>query len=409
MKRIILTNQHVDNRGDESATIGAVRSLRKNFGQDTAITAYLQSGTKYKFLPDSYEVNGKPMIIAPLGILEMLIWVLFKLVRIDIRGICSRRLKEFIATHENADIVISSCGGPYIGDIYINHEFIHLLHLAIPLLLNRKTVFFAPSMGPFKNKFMNFFRKRILKQVGLIILRDSISFNYVKEFLPGQTNIYLTTDACLADDLGLEGIKKQPDTIGITPLDYNYPLSEDKFALKANYEKVIAGVLDNLMEGNRELRVEFFPQLFAKHTDVPFINKIIGMLKYPERAFIFSDQKSGRDQQLEIATLDFMIATRYHSAIFACKVNTPVVCIAYEHKLVAFMESANLSEYCLDIYKLDQAILLEKIASIEKNAQEIKDKMPPVMKKLNNLSNKTAELIYSYAKLGFVQPGINGM
>jgi len=398
MKRLILTNQHVDNRGDESATIGAVRSLRKNFGQDTAITAYLQSGTKYKFLPDSYAVDGKAMIIAPLGILEMLGWVLFKLIHIDIRRLCSRRFREFIATHEQADIVISSCGGPYIGDIYINHEFIHLLHLAVPLLLNKKTVFYAPSMGPFHNPLMNFFRRIILKKVGLIILRDSISFNYVKEFLPGQTNIYLTTDACLADDLELEGIQKQPDTIGITPLDYKYPLADDKITMKANYEKAIAGVLDQLMEQNKALRVEFFPQLFAKHSDVPYINKIIGMLKYPQRAFVFSDQKSGRDQQFEIASLDFMIATRYHSAIFACKVNTPVVCIAYEHKLVAFMESANLSEYCLDIYKLDQAILLEKIASIEENAQEIKNNLPPVMKRLNTLSNKTAELIYSYAK-----------
>jgi colanic acid/amylovoran biosynthesis protein len=397
MKRIILTNQHVDNRGDESATIGAVRSLRDNFGKDTEITAYLQSGTRNKFLPDYCEVIGKPMIISPFGVLEMLIWTLFKLAKIDIRGICSRRLKEFITTHENADIVISSCGGPYIGDIYINHEFIHILHLAIPLLLNKKTAFFAPSMGPFHNKFMNYFRRKLLKKVGLIVLRDSISFNYVKKFLPDNKNIYLTTDACLADELGVENINKQANTIGITPLDYNYPLSDNKLILKANYQKVIVGVLDNLMEQNIELRVEFFPQLFAKHTDVPFIKLIIGKMKYPERASIFSDQKSGRDQQMEIASLAYMIATRYHSAIFACKVNTPVVCIAYEHKLVAFMESAHLNEYCLDIYKLDESVLMDRITLIQRNSQIIREKLPEVMKELQTLSNKTAQLIYNYA------------
>lgn len=397
MKRIILTNQHVDNRGDESATIGAVKSLRQYFGQDTEITAYLQSSTKYKFLPDYCQVNEKPMIIGAFGTLEMLIWIIMKLIEIDIRRVCSRRLKEFILTHENADIVISSCGGPYIGDIYINHEYIHIMHLALPLLLNKKTAFFASSMGPFHNKFMNFFRRKLLEKVGLVILRDSISFNYVKEFLPENENIYLTTDACLADELGIEKINKRPNTIGITPLDYNYPLSDNKLIMKANYEKVIAGVLDKLMEQNSELRVEFYPQLFANRTDVPFINKIIGKMKYPERAFIFSDQKSGRDQQIEIASLEYMIATRYHTAIFACKVNTPVVCIAYEHKIIAFLESANLSEYCLDIYKLDESQLFEKITLIKKNYVEIKNKLPAVMRELQNLSNKTAELIFNYA------------
>jgi colanic acid/amylovoran biosynthesis protein len=397
MKRIILTNQHVDNRGDESATIGAVKSLRKYFGQDTEITAYLQSGTKHKFLPDYCQVNEKPMIIGAFGILEMLIWIIMKLIKIDIRRVCSRRLKEFISTHENADIVISSCGGPYIGDIYINHEFIHIMHLALPLLLYKKTAFFAPSMGPFHNKLMNLFRRKLLKRVGLLILRDSISFNYVKEFLPDNKNIYLTTDASLADELELEKINKRPDTIGITPLDYRYPLSDNKSIMKANYEKVITGVMDELMEQNPELKVEFFPQLFANRTDVPFINKIIGRMKYPERAFIFSDQKSGRDQQIEIASLEYMIATRYHSAIFACRVNTPVVCIAYEHKTTAFMESANLSEYCLDIYKLEESQLLERITLIKKNYQEIKNKLPEAMKELQNLSNKTVKLIFNYA------------
>ena len=397
MKKIILTNQHVDNRGDESATIGAIKSLRNFFGQDTEISIYLQSGIKYKFLPDYCMVNEKPMIIGAFGILEMFIWIIFKLIKIDIQCVCSYQFKAFIADHESSDIVISSCGGPYIGDIYINHEFIHIMHLAVPLLLHKKITFFAPSMGPFHNKFMNYFRKKILKRADLIILRDEISYKYVQTFLNKNKGIYLTADACLADELKLDKINKTPNTIGITPLDYIYPQSNNKSEMKSDYVKIIVYVLDKLMEQNTELRVEFFPQLFAKHTDLPFINKIINKMKYPERTFIFSDRKSGREQQIEISALDYMIANRYHSAIFACKTYTPVVCIVYEHKAKAFMESVNLGDYCLNIYDLNARDLLERINSLEINSSEIRSKLPSKMQELHNVANRTAELIYNFA------------
>ncbi len=395
---IVLTNQHSDNRGDESATIGAVKSLRKYFGSEVEIIVLLQSGTKYNFLPADCHVKEKAMLIGLFSTLELLIWILFKFVGIDLRKICSTRLKEFIQIHEQSEIVISSCAGPYIGDIYINHEFIHLMHLILPLLLKKKIAFFAPSMGPFKNKFMNYLRKYVLNKSTVIILRDEISYNYLKAFLPDYQNIFLTTDACLADDLGSYPIIKKPNTIGITPLDYKYPLAKNVRAMKTNYEKTIVEVLDKLMEQNLDLHIEFFPQLYAKHSDIPFIDKIIENMKYSERAIIFSDKKSGREQQREIATVDFMIATRHHSAIFACKVNTPVISIAYEHKIVAFMQSVNLGDFLLDIYEINSNQLLEKIELLKKNYDNIKQSLPTKIDELKILSNKTAEIIFEYAK-----------
>lgn len=396
MKRLILTNQHTDNRGDESATIGAVKSLRNSFGEDTEITLYLPA-TKYNFLPQYCNVTEKHMIIGIFSSLEMLIWILFKFINIDIRRICSKKLRDFIEIHDKADIVISSCGGPYIGDIYINHEIIHIMHLVLPLLLGKQIAFFAPSMGPFNNRFMNIFRKYLLNRTSVIIVRDHISYQYVKDFLPNYQNLFLTTDACLADDLEPSIEQHRTNTIGITPLDYKYPLSKDVNSKKLNYETNIVSVLDKLMELNPSLQVEFFPQLFANHSDLPFINYIISKMRYPDRTIVFSDQRSGREQQNEIASLDYMIATRYHSAIFACKVNTPVVGIAYEHKIVAFMKSVNLEEYLLDIYSFDEIQLMDKIELLRKNSNNIKKTLEINIGELKELSKKSAELIYKFS------------
>jgi colanic acid/amylovoran biosynthesis protein len=394
MKKIILTNQHSDNRGDESAVIGVVSSLRKYFGEDTQIIVYLQSGTGTKFLLESYNIIERSMLVDIYSFGEMLLWVLFKVLGIDIRVVTSKRMKEFLQTHEEADIVVSSCGGPYIGDIYIQHEILHIIHLFVPQVLGKKTAFYAPSMGPFKNKFMNYFRRKLLERTDVIVLRDSISYQYVKEFLPKKTNIHLTTDSCLAYDISLDNMISLKNTIGITPLNYEFPLASDRRVKKIEYESTIVNILDMLMEETPTLSVEFFPQLYGKHTDVPYIKKIIRQLKYPERAIIFSDKKSGVDQQKEIARLNFMIACRYHPAIFACKVRTPVVCIAYEHKSRGFMESVNLGNYCIDIYHLDADGLREKIRMLQGNRDKIQKELPASIGRLQELADSTARLLY---------------
>jgi colanic acid/amylovoran biosynthesis protein len=393
MKKIILTNQHSDNRGDESAVVGVISSIRKYFGEDTQITVYLQSGTREKFLTTVDGVEEKGMLMGVMEFIEMSAWVLFKSLGIDIRFLCTRRMKEFLAAHEQADYVISSCGGPYIGDIYINHEIFHILHMRIPQLLGRKTAFYAPSMGPFKNTVMNFFRRRMLKKTTIITLRDPVSYKYLQAFLPERKDIHLTTDSCLSYEVPKESAASAREVIGITPLDHNYPLAADKQAKKAVYEQSIVGALNTLMDANPNLAVEFFPQLYANRTDVPFIKKVIGQLKHPERAIIFSDQKSGVEQQQEIATLDYMIACRYHSAIFACKMNTPTVCVVYEHKARGFMESVHLGDYCLDIYTLNEANLLEKISMLQANKSRIKKDLSAEISRLRDAANSTAELI----------------
>lgn len=393
MHRIVITNQHSDNRGDESAVIGMVSSLRKQFGDDSEITILLQT-KGFKFLDEKFQVNEKSMLTRIIPFSGLTLWILFKKIGVDIRKVTGKIIREFIDLHDRADIVISSCGGPYIGDIYINHEILHIVHLYLALVLGKKTAFYAPSMGPFKNKLMNPLRRKLLKKVDVIVLRDSVSYEYVRNFIPDKKAVYLTTDSCLADRTPLMETSNQKNMIGITPLDYSYPLREDTQFYKQQYEKVIVQVLNSLMKDNTELRIQFFPQLYGKHTDVPFIKKIIAQLDFPERTIIFPDTKSGQEQQREISTMKYMIATRYHSAIFSAKMKVPVVTIYYEHKAKAFMKSIGLDRYCIDIYSINAIELLEKISSINENYEQIKKQLNEKIPELSAAADRTAEIVY---------------
>ena len=280
--------------------------------------------------------------------------------------------------------MLSSCGGPYIGDIYINHEIVHILYVLIPELLGKKVVFAAPSMGPFKIKIMNPLRRKILTLAKLIVLRDKVSFDYVKSFMPEKKEIYLSADACFADRIeDVVTLDKRENTIGFTPLEYKYPGAANRAEEVEKYKKNIIRFFDELMEKDKELKVEFFPQLYNKHSDMALIEEFRSRMKYGERTIVFSDKLSGPLQQREIGKMKMMIATRYHSAVFACKMHVPCICIAYEHKAFAMMESFGLKDCVIDINKMTYELLQEKYAYIQENYEQIYDKQ------MNNLPQVT--------------------
>lgn len=395
---IIITNQHCDNRGDESATIGLIEEIYNNFGHNVEISLFKQT-SDYRFLPHQYQVNEEDMIINPIGLLQLLIWCFLKTLNINVDSLFSKSIRKFVLAHKSADIIISSCGGPYIGDIYGTHEIVHLLHLFVPVLLKKKVVFAAPSMGPFTNKLLNPWRKYILDKCDLIILRDRISYNYVVAFINNTDKVFLAADACFAHKI--EG-KHEPivkdKIIGFTPLKYKYPNSDNPKYEFEKYKEIIVRFFDILMENDPELVIEFFPQLYNKHSDLPIIYEMISSMKYKDRTIVFSNNKNGVEQQLEISKLNTMIATRYHSAVFACKMQVPCICIAYEHKAVAMMESFELSDYTLDINNLTFEKLSNTFTLLTSNLEIINNSLKKNTNKITSSSKSTIQRIHDLYK-----------
>ena len=387
--KIILTNQHCDNRGDESATIGLIEQIYNNFGNDAKIVMLKQT-QKHQFIQKKYGITELDMSRSICFLLQICLWIVFKFIKIDIRFILSSKTKNFIKLHKDADIVLSSCGGPYIGDIYFNHEILHILYVLVPQLLGKKVVFAAPSMGPFNIKIANPIRKYILRKADLIVLRDKVSYDYVIKFLKDSKKVVLASDACFANELdGKKLTSERKNIIGFTPLEYKYSASKNPSHEIEKYKRCIVTLFDQLMNEDKDLAIEFFPQLYNKHTDIPLIKDIISRMKYGDRTIIFSDKKSGIEQQKEIATLKLMIATRYHSAVFSCKMGVPVICIAYEHKAVAMMESFKLSECVIDINELNSRLLLDKYNYVVENYQEIYKKQIASLPKITDYAKRT--------------------
>lgn len=391
MHKVIITNQHCDNRGDESATVGLIQQVYKQFGSDTKIIMYKQT-KDYRFISEEYGIEERNMDRDFSFMFQVMLWILFKYIHIDIRFLLSKRIKQFLKTHEEADIVLSSCGGPYIGDIYFNHEILHIFYVLVPELLGKVVVFSAPSMGPFKKKIANPLRKSILKRAKRIILRDTVSFKYVNEFLKQPNKIFLAADACFADEINDNEkfpLNERKNIIGFTPLEYKYPNAGNREEAVENYKKSIVQLFDELMEKDKDLKIEFFPQLYNKHSDLELIKDFQKRMKYGDRTIIFSDQLSGPLQQREIGKMKMMIATRYHSAVFSCKMFVPCICIAYEHKAFAMMNSFDLSDCTIDINELNYDLLSDKYNYVKDNYESIYQRQVSKLPEVTNNAKKT--------------------
>ena len=133
--------------------------------------------------------------------------------------------------------------------------------------------------------------------------------------------------------------------------------------------------------------------MYRKHADVFFVKSIIKELQYSTRTEVISDQLSGPKQQESIANMEYMIAIRYHSVIFSCKMGVPCLCIAYEYKAKGFMNLLDLDAYCVDIYEIDEKLILDKIAEIETNTNAIINRIHKNMPKLEKKANETIQII----------------
>ena len=176
--RIVITNSHADNRGDEAAQRSLIYSLK-----------VLIPNAKFTVLtvsPDGLQLQENVHVLRTFSTSKKLfpfimLWSVFRLLGIRLPTF-NRKREMFEALEEmaNADIVISAPGGPYFGELYASHEIQeHLFHILLAKLFRKRVMIYAPSMGPFESQRRNIIRKYILNKVEIITLRDPISKKYL--------------------------------------------------------------------------------------------------------------------------------------------------------------------------------------------------------------------------------------
>lgn len=419
--KVLITNSHADNRGDEAAQRAMIRGI-KNLVPETTFTVMTIS-------PEGLELDSKVEIHQTFSgshktVFNMLIiiWTIFRSVGVKLPTFGRKReLFNGINLIADSDVVISAPGGPYFGELYKSHEMReHILHVAVSWILGKPIMVYGPSMGPFSNRLRNIIRRFFLEKVKIISLRDKISMEYLSGLQLKNPLIYQTADSALQgrekyDDEDIksmmisEGIIKenhdwiQGRVIGITPTGarWNYKNSLDEVRDENNYCEMIANTIDEICSSDNT-SVVFIPQLYGRDDDLPLIQEIIGRVKNKELISILSPELDSDLQQGVISKLDCVIGNRYHSVIFALNNITPVICIAYEHKSVGIMEEVGLSKFTINIEDASVGRLIETynllIANSESIRATIRENLPKLKRKATLNTLLAAALIKSVSK-----------
>ncbi len=421
--RIVVLNSHADNRGDEAAQ----RSMIHTLGQMIPEARF----TVLTVSPHGLELQGHVEVLKTICAVDrsfpvfhlpsVVMAVLLRKVGVKF-SFLDEKFGPFKAVKRiaEADIVISSPGGPYFGDLYRRHEIgEHLLCLFIARLFRKPVMIYGMSIGPFRIRWRNIIRRYLLNKVEIITLRDPVSRDYLEDLKLTGPVVRVTADSAFQSEVSLSGSRLSGvmaaeigphgdrPLVGITPTGarWNFPGLGNAGKLMPDYTRTIASAVDHVVEKYNAI-VVFFPQLYGISTDMPLIEKIIEQTNSSDSIRVLSNKLDSDIQQAVISQMDLMIGNRYHSVIFALKSCVPTVCIAYEHKSAGVMQEVGMAEFLIGIKELSCDRLMQITDDVWSHREEIRARLKPGVEKLQNLSrvnSLAAEVLINMVQAGDIR------
>ena len=227
---------------------------------------------------------------------------------------------------KNCDCLISG-GGSLLQDVTSKKSLMYYLGiLTAAQLMFKETIIFAQGIGPINDKKLETMTKLVLKRAKYVSVRDEASYNLLKSW-----NI----KADLFDDpVWNINICKQPSTnkVGIQLRRWD-SLTDDK--LRKIAEQV------NKHYANKEILV-----LSLQHKmDYEICDRLVRFLKEINECINASVVKYDTNEEMikTIASLDELIAMRYHACLVGIKAGVKVLPLSYDVKVENLAKQFNLN------------------------------------------------------------------
>ena len=403
MKILLLNTHSTKNLGDTGIVLAQIQLLKEIFPEiKIALTSRTPKRDRVFYLPWGIKVYP-PFLPAP-GV--------FNGVGAKVLGCCKNLVSfrgkfRLLREIKNSDLIISNGGGYFYsyrkaipGPTFIQYA----LHIKLALFLNKPVIMFPQSFGPFSNSISTRLLKRILqdKNVIRILVREEISQRLLVELLDdsARKKLDLCPDlALLLENKGspeiIRWITRCPRPIlALTLRDWNFPGVEGRSQKRKKREEYLNSLL--------EISETFLGQFGGTVVIVPQVkgpgnleNDILISKEFWEK----SRQLEGRKNILlfpperltspyDIIDLfsrsDVVVATRFHSALFALVASTPVISIGYQHKSSGMLRALGLEDFLVDI----EAVSCEQIMSLIKPILNLPDDIRSQIKSTVNSTRR---------------------
>jgi colanic acid/amylovoran biosynthesis protein len=246
--------------------------------------------------------------------------------------------------------------------------------------------------------------RKTLRPCDLVTAREPQSFNAINVLIPDKAELYpdmafrlvAESPEWAQAELVRHGVPVLEKTcVGITMRPYRFPDSRNPSQKYATYIQSFAKLLEYLLEN------DYVPVLYA-HTIGPnpheddriALRHTLEAVSKADRVFYIHSDYNCRQIKSLYGLMDFMICTRFHSAIFSIAQQVPCLAISYQGpKAEGIMEEAGLKDFVYSIYEIDADLLIEAFERLVSKQEEVKQKMNVYMSDCLQRLNELDELV----------------
>jgi colanic acid/amylovoran biosynthesis protein len=383
--RILITGSFSANWGDLSIVISMVSCLKKAVPEAKITISASTPSITSKYVHPGVRVLRWPTCKSPKLLAHMIniailarniLWILVHKVGInlDILFLLDEGSKDVLKAYAESDIVLG-CGGGYINNSYGSASFGHLYDLYFAILLGKPVMLYGQSLGPFRSRSFKSLARYVLERVHIIALRGKRSEDFAEEL--NLTRPYIETTADAAIMLPLLGRKEAEKILSEAGVDVSKPLttvsvkpwvfpgSPNPEEKRKEYIRVLSQFVDRIVEITSG-QVLFVPMDIAHNAveESRLVRSLIERSANRGELFVLDGDYSPEARKAIIGLGQAHVATRMHSSIFSACAGTPILAIAYEHKMVSFMEALKQQDLVVDIVHLDIDEMAAKFSSL---------------------------------------------
>ena len=357
---ILIVNQPLRNRGDESAHRALIRSMLQAIPdahicvlyyceKADAVNQFVVKNERVKYVIEFHPYQHQLLAFDFLrkGLENSLFWL-------------HPYVYKYLRHYRWADVVVCAPGGICMGGFM---DSWHEEQLLIAMKLRKPIFYYGRSIGPFWDEpdEKRIFKQqaiRILKYATYVSLRDTTSIKIAKEL--GIANVIETTDTAFLDYPQVNIPKEIFRGIGEKKYVVFVPNSliwHYFYRGKATGDEVVAywsKVARVIAKHYPNHKIVMLPQtsLQGETADDKFLFQDIQRYCPELNIFVSDDIYSSDIQQQIIRGADAVFGARYHSIVFAINNNVPFVSLSYEHKMSGLLEELGLQDEMIDITKL---------------------------------------------------------
>lgn len=268
----------------------------------------------------------------------------------------SNHLRDYMHALHRADLVVATGGGYLYARKNIREDVVftlQLLPIIVAKILQKPVAMYAQSIGPFVSGSEKFLAKNIFNKVDVLMTRERITDSILAKLDVTDPVIIPSTDAAFSfvspykatmeKILISKGIQRSRTRVGIT---VKKCYRDDR---QNDYEKNIA-IFTEFLVKKYNAQVIFVPQCTSTlHNDDDRVvaSRIVHRIRNKKGIFVLVDEFDHQQTKSIFENMDFVLATRMHSAIFALTGYVPTMTIAYEHKTLGVMRELKLEKMCI--------------------------------------------------------------